>query len=95
MIVFSEKTASSAPIFDNLCILKLNDIITYQITSFVFECVHSLDPSYFHGYFTSIERIHNIGTQQSTRGVWWPRTAIVKFTKNVNNLKSKSLLKLD
>ena len=68
IIVFSEKTAPSAPIFDNLRILKLNDIITYQITSFVFECVHNIAPSYFHGYFTSIERIHNIGARQSTRG---------------------------
>ena len=68
IIVFSEKTAPSAPIFDSLQILKLNDIITYQITSFVFECLHNLAPLYFHGYFTSIERIHNIGTQQSIRG---------------------------
>ena len=29
IIVFSEKTAPSALIFDSLCILKLNDIITY------------------------------------------------------------------
>ena len=67
IIVFSEKTAPSAPIFDSLRILKLNDIITYQITSFVFECMHNLAPSYFHG-FTSTERIHNIGTRQSIRG---------------------------
>ena len=32
IIVFNEKTAHSAPIFDCLCILKLNDIRTYQIT---------------------------------------------------------------
>ena len=34
IIVFSDKTAPSAPIFDSLQILELNDIITYQITSF-------------------------------------------------------------
>ena len=68
IIVFSEKTAPSAPIFDSLQFLKLNDIITYQITSFVFECLHNLAPLYFHGYFTSIERMHNIGTRQSIRG---------------------------
>ena len=68
IIVFSEKTAPSAPIFDNSHILKLNDIIIYQITSFMFECVHSLAPSYFHGYFTSTEIIHNIGNQQLIRG---------------------------
>ena len=68
IIVFSEKTASSAPIFDSLQILKLHDIITYQITSFVFECLHNLAPLYFYGYFTSIERMHNIGTRQSIRG---------------------------
>ena len=68
IIVFSEKTAPSAPIFDNLRILKLNDIITYQTTSFLFECVQNFSPSFFHSYFTSIERIRNIGTRQSTGG---------------------------
>ena len=34
----------------------------------MFECLHNLAPLYFHGYFTSIERIHNIGTRQSIRG---------------------------
>ena len=45
IIVFNEKTAPSAPMFDSLRNLKLNNIITYQITYFVFECVHNLAPS--------------------------------------------------
>ena len=68
IITFSEETAPSAPIFDSLKILKLNDIIIFQIVSFVFECMHNLAPSYFSGYFTSIESVHGIGTRQSKRG---------------------------
>ena len=64
--VFSEKTATSVPIFGSLTILKLNEIIINQITAFVFECVHNLAPSYFHKYFTSIEIIHNIGTRRQS-----------------------------
>ena len=37
IIVFSGNTAPSAPIFESLQILKFNDIITYQITSFALK----------------------------------------------------------
>ena len=60
IITFSEATAPSGPIFDSLQILKLNDVIVMHIVSFVYECVHSLDPACFKNYFT---RIHNAVTE--------------------------------
>ena len=68
VITFSDINAPSTPIFDSLKILKFNDIIPFQIVSFVYECVHSIAPTYFSGYFTKIENIHSIGTRQSNRG---------------------------
>ena len=67
-ITFSDITASSDPLFDRLQVLELADLFQVQVLSFVYECVNKIAPSYFSGYFTSINMIHNIGTRQSKRG---------------------------
>ena len=67
IITFNEVTVSSAPLFDSLQILKLNDSFKLQVTSFVYECLNSLAPIYFREYFTSIQSIHSIGTRQSKK----------------------------
>ena len=67
-ITFNENTAPSTPIFDTLQILKFNDVILLQITSFVYECVNNLAPVYFRDFFRSIHNVHDIGTRQSKRG---------------------------
>ena len=46
-VTFNENTAPSTPIFDTLQILKFNDVILLQITSFVYECVNNLAPVCF------------------------------------------------
>ena len=68
IITFNEVNVSSAPLFDSLQILKLSDLFKLQVTSFVYECLNSLAPIYFREYFTSIQSIHSIGTQQSKKG---------------------------
>ena len=67
-ITFSDITASSDPLFDRLQVLKLADLFQVQVLSFVYECVNKIAPSYFSGYFTGINMIHNIGTRQSKKG---------------------------
>ena len=67
-ITFNENTAPSTPIFDTMQILKFNDVILLQITSFVYECVNNLAPVYFRDFFRSIHNVHNIGTRQSKTG---------------------------
>ena len=67
-ITFSDITASSDPLFDRLQVLELADLFQVQILSFVYECVNKIAPSYFSGYFTSINMIQNIGTCQSKKG---------------------------
>ena len=66
-ITFSDITASSDPLFDRLQVLKLADLFQVQVLSFVYECVNKIAPSYFSGYFTSINVIHNIDTRQSKK----------------------------
>ena len=59
-ITFNENTAPSTPIFDTLQILKFNDVILLQITSFVYECVNNLAPIYFRDFLRSIHNVHDI-----------------------------------
>ena len=66
-ITFSDITASSDPLFDRLQVLKLADLFQVQVLSFVYECVNKIAPSYFSGYFTSINMIHNIGTRHQKK----------------------------
>ena len=47
IITFNKMTVSSAPLFDSLQILKLSDLFKLQVTSFVYECLNSLAPTYF------------------------------------------------
>ena len=68
IITFNNVIASSAPLFDALQILKLNDIFKLQVTSFVYECLNNLVRIYFREYFVSIHSVHNIGTRQSKKG---------------------------
>ena len=68
IITFNKVIASSAPLFDALQILKLNDIFKLQVTSFVYECLNNLAPIYFREYFVNIHSVHNIGTRQSKKG---------------------------
>ena len=64
---YSDKNVPSTPIFDNLNVLKFNDMITMQIASFVYECVRNLSPAYFSNYFIWIKNVHSFGTRQSRR----------------------------
>ena len=68
IITFNKVIASSAPLFDALQILKLNDIFKFQVTSFVYECLNNLASIYFSEYFVSIHSVHIIGTRQSKKG---------------------------
>ena len=68
IITFNKVIASSAPLFDALQILKLNDMFKFQVTFFVYECLNNLAPIYFSEYFVSVHSVHHISTRQSKEG---------------------------
>ena len=67
-IKFEPFTAPSAPIFQALKILKLEDTLHLNILNFVYKAINRLSPSCFHNYFQPNSTIHKIGTRQATRG---------------------------
>ena len=47
-----------------LDLLKVKDIYDYQISKFVHASIYETCISQFHGYYTKVDNIHQIGTRQ-------------------------------
>ena len=67
-IKFQPLTAPSAPLFHSLKIIKLQDMLHLNVSTFAYKAIHKLSPVCFHNYFTPNSSIHRIGTRQSARG---------------------------
>ena len=58
----------SEPLFFKLGLLKLDDIFTLQLTSFVYACINKLAPAVFDNYFRYIFNIHDYSIRQAAGG---------------------------
>ena len=63
-ISFQPFSAPSAPIFLSLRILKVEDLLHFNILTFVYKSISKLSPT----YSTSNSSVHRFGTRQATRG---------------------------
>ena len=67
-IKFQPFTAPSAPLLHSLKIIKLQDMLHLNISTFAYKAIHKLSPVCFHNYFSPNSSVHRIGTRLSTRG---------------------------
>ena len=51
------------PIFVKLGTLKIDDIYKYQVSKFIYKCIHQLTPVNFHNWFNFISSIHGYCTR--------------------------------
>ena len=51
----------------DLELLKLSDIQSLQLLSFVYDCVNHMTPDYFSDYFKHVSNVHSICTRQAIR----------------------------
>ena len=65
IISFSEPKSHSEPLFKSLNLLKLNDLIEFQILSFIYQWSHKLLPPCFSEYFKFTSSVHSHSTRQS------------------------------
>ena len=74
IITFSEYNEHSSPLFKLLNIIKIFDLVTFHIASFMYKFHHRLLPSAFDNFFTPIDRIHNYNTRlASTQSYYLPK----------------------
>ena len=66
-VKFERFSAPSAPIFQSLKILNLEDTLHLNILTFGYKAINKLFPSHFHNYFHPNTTVHKIGTQQATK----------------------------
>ena len=64
---FEHFASHSTPIFLNLRILKLHNLIHLKLMSFVYKSVHMILPVCFHNFFKSLESVHQYSTRQSEK----------------------------
>ena len=56
-----------SPLFKNLNVVKLFDIITFQLAVFMYKFPKNLLPSVFDPYFNSVWMLHNYNTRLSSK----------------------------
>ena len=66
-ISFEHHTSPSAPIFSDLKILRLHNLIQLKFLGFVYDCVNKTDPPYFHSFFALVESVHQYGARQASK----------------------------
>ena len=74
IITFSEYNEHSSPLSKLLNIIKIFDLVTFHIASFMYKFHHRLLPSAFDNFFTPIDRIHNYNTD-------WHQNRVITFLK--------------
>ena len=67
-IKFQPSTAPSAPLFNSLKLVKLEDILHLNVLTFVYKAINKHLPVYFYNYFTPNSSVHRFGTRQANRG---------------------------
>ena len=67
-VKFQSFTVSSKPLLKSLTILKLYDMIYFNILVFVYKALNKLCRTSFYNYFTPSTSVHRFETRQATRG---------------------------
>ena len=66
-ISFEHSYSHSTPIFLNHKILKLHYLFQVKLLTFVFECMNTTAPSYFHSFFPLVKSVHQYVTRHSSK----------------------------
>ena len=67
-ISFSDKYASSSPLFQRLEIVKLNDLHTFNQLCFVFQCNQDTSIGPFQNYFVPLTSVYDYNTRKASEG---------------------------
>ena len=71
MVSFASYDEHSSPIFRNLNLLKLQNLIHVTILLFMFDYHCNTLPDVFHNFFTQVKSKHNYNTRLATRDTYY------------------------
>ena len=93
LITFSNKYANSDPIFKQLEITKLKDIITTNNILFVHNTLNGKSPIHFVNYFEKVQHTHNINTRNNPNSTHSIPPGSVSIDNNSSNTLQKKCSK--
>ena len=64
-MTFANKDAHSDPIFKELEIIKVKDLITSNNITFVHKTLNGNSPGHFDNYFEKVKPVHNYNTRRT------------------------------
>ena len=67
-ITIKSFSSPSTPIFSELKILKVYDLLEFKLLSFAYESVNMISPIIFHNSFETLTAVHRYGTRQASKG---------------------------
>jgi len=83
IITFSKRDAHSSPLFSQLGLIKLMDLVSIHTALFMFQCHHNLLLKAFDNFFLSISSKHNYNTRLASKSTYYinrVRTNYGKFS---------------
>jgi hypothetical protein len=88
--------AHTEPIFNELCILKFNDIYLLNLGKFMYSYQNDLLPSSFNDYFIEVNQVHHYNTR-SSNNIYVPfcKTNIRQFSASFQGPKLFNMLSSD
>ena len=98
IITFSSYDAPSSQIFKDLKILKIHDLVQYNVAVFMFKFNNKTLPPVFNHFFKPLSDIHKYNTRSASKNTFYPPKARTNFgifniryqgTKIWNSLEEK------
>ena len=71
IITFSKRDAHSSPLFSQLGLIKLMDLVSIHTALFMFQYHHNLLPKAFDNFFLSISSKHNYNTRLASKSTYY------------------------
>ena len=66
-MTFSKFDEHSSPLFKTLNIIKLDDLVSYQIAIFMYKFKNRLLPLVFNNFFTEVSKVHQYNTRSAAK----------------------------
>ena len=67
LMTFSKFEEHSSPLFKTLNIIKLHDLVSYQIAIFMYKFKNRLLPLVFNNFFTEVSKVHQYNTRSAAK----------------------------
>ena len=96
LITFSPYNTHTSPIFKDLSILKLPDIVNYCIALFMFKLKNDLLPKQFQSFAVNVSEVHNYRTRSvANQNLYLPKAKTNYGKFNIRFIGAKTWNSLD